>query len=441
MHSCLELVAAYERRDLSPVEVTLDALARIERVDPRLNAFVTVTGELALEQAEAAERAYASGTAGALAGIPLSIKDLVDVAGVRCTRGSLVWADHIAAEDAPLVENVRAAGGVILGKTNTPEHGWKGETTNLVTGSTHNPWRHGLTPGGSSGGAAAAVAAGLGVVAQGGDGAGSIRIPASMCGVVGFKPTHDVVPSPSRSGLAVQGPLARSVADAALLLDVVAGRPVAEGLGAGIAGARVAWSADVGYAAVEPGVAAIAEAAVARFSELGCSVEPVHPGLPDPWPVVDVIWAYNQADGEDEHTLEVADPGRRVVAARGARLTPSDHASAQAAGSAYRARMDEFMSRHDLLVTPTLPCTAFEVGLDQPGSVAGLRTEYLSWTALTYPFNVAGMPAVSVPCGRLDGLPVGLQIAGGRGRDALVLRAAAAFEAVAAWAYDDLDLV
>src|SRR5581483_8025835 len=178
--SARDLVESFRRRERSPVEVARGLLERIESSQPRLNAFVTVTADLALQQAAAAERAYADGQAGPLAGVPVSIKDLVELRGVRCTLGSLVDPDRVSVADDPLAERVRAAGAVILGKTNTPEHGWKGETTNRVAGSTHNPWRHGLTAGGSSGGAAAAVAVGLGPLAQGGDGAGSIRIPAAF---------------------------------------------------------------------------------------------------------------------------------------------------------------------------------------------------------------------------------------------------------------------
>jgi len=231
-----ELRRAYETGERSPVEVAREHLERLELMEPELNAFVTVTRELALEGAEAAERAFAAGTAGLLAGIPATIKDLAQLAGVRCTMGSAVHAERVSSADDPLAARIRAAGAVILGKTTTPEYGWKGETTSPVTGSTVNPWRRGLTPGGSSGGAAAAAAAGVGVVHQGGDGAGSIRIPSSFSGVFGIKPTTGTVPQPTNSGLSSQGPIARTVDDAALLLEVMGQVRVRETLDDGIDG-------------------------------------------------------------------------------------------------------------------------------------------------------------------------------------------------------------
>jgi aspartyl-tRNA(Asn)/glutamyl-tRNA(Gln) amidotransferase subunit A len=436
-----ELRRAYEAGERSPVEVAREHLERLEAVEPGLNAFVTVTPELALEGAAAAERAFATGTAGPLAGIPATIKDLAQLAGVRCTMGSAVHADRISSADDPLAARIRHAGATILGKTTTPEYGWKGETTSPVSGSTINPWRAGLTPGGSSGGAAAAAAAGVGIVHQGGDGAGSIRIPSAFSGVFGIKPTTGTVPQPTNSGLSSQGPIARTVDDAALLLQVMGEVTVRDTLEDGIDGLRAAWSGDLGYAAVEPALRDAAEAAAARFPELGCSVEPRDPDLPDPWPIVEVIWAWSQSRGEDDRTLAMADPGRRAVIERGWALTEEQHQRAQSERRAYRERMEAFFEEFDLLLTPTLPVTAFAAGLDQPGTVAGRATEYLSWTAFTYPFNVSGQPAASVPCGMVDGLPAGLQIVGRRGADALVLRAARAFERLQPWSYDGLDLV
>ncbi|HYX86977.1 MAG TPA: amidase family protein [Gaiellales bacterium] len=442
MRSGLALRDAYRAGELSPVEVARETLARIEAVDPRLNAFVTVTADLALEQAAAAERAYADGGAGPLAGIPVSIKDLVDVAGIRTTLGSLVHRDRVAEADAPLVARIRSAGGVIVGKTTTSEYGWKGESGNRVNGPAHNPWRHGLTAGGSSGGAAAAVAAGLGAMAQGGDGAGSIRIPAGFCGVVGMKPTTGLVPAASRSGLSSQGPIARTVADAALLLDVMAGTTTLDGIDGGVAGVRTAWSADLGFAAVEGDVVAIAAAAARRLPELGLEVEDADPPGGDPWPIVDAIWAWNQAEGEDPALSDLADPGRWAVVERGLRMTAADHDAAHARRREFTAAVDGFFADIDLLVTPALPCPPFRAGADQPGWVGGRPTEYLSWTAFTYPFNVTGQPAATVPCGRTeDGLPVGLQLIGRRGEDELVLRAARAFEQAFPWSYDGMDLV
>jgi len=424
---------------VSAAGLTREALARIEATEPAVNAFVTVTADLALEQAALAD---AGGAGGPLAGIPVAIKDLVDVAGVPTSMGSLVHQGRVADADSPLVARIRAAGAVIVGKTTTSEYGWKGESGNRVNGPAHNPWRHGLTAGGSSGGSAAAVAAGVVRMAQGGDGAGSIRIPASFCGVFGLKPTVGLVPTVPGSGLSAQGPIARTVADAALLLDVMAATSYSASLEDGVEGVRAAWSADLGYAAVEADVLEVAAAAARRLSELGLQLEDADPGLEDPWPIVDPIWAWNQAQDEDLAKRDLADPGRWEVVERGLRMTAADHATALEEKARYTAAMDAFFERHHLLITPTMPCPPFRAGADQPGWVAGRPTEYLSWTAFTYPFNVTGQPAASVPCGRdSDGLPVGLQIVGRRGEDALVLRAARAFERAFPWSYDGLDLV
>jgi aspartyl-tRNA(Asn)/glutamyl-tRNA(Gln) amidotransferase subunit A len=435
------LIESFRRRERSPVEVAKETLGWIDAAEAELNAFVTRTFDLALEQAAAAERAYAAEAGEPLAGIPVAIKDLVDVAGVSTSMGSLAHRDEVAQADSPLVARIRAAGAVIVGKTTTSEYGWKGESGNRVNGPAHNPWRHGLTAGGSSGGAAAAVGAGVVPMAHGGDGAGSIRIPASFCGVFGLKPTVGLVPTPAGSGLSSQGSIARTVADAALLLDVMAATSFSETLEAGVDGVRAAWSADLGYAAIESEVLEVAAAAARRLAEIGLALEDADPGLDDPWPFVDRIWAWNQALDEDPAGRELADPGRWEVVEQGMRMTEADLAAAHEERARYTARMDAFFDRYDLLVTPAMPCPPFRAGADQPGWVAGRPTEYLSWTAFTYPFNVTGQPAGSVPCGfDPDGLPVGLQIVGRRGEDALVLRAARAVEQAFPWSYAGLDL-
>jgi aspartyl-tRNA(Asn)/glutamyl-tRNA(Gln) amidotransferase subunit A len=439
--SAAGLIESFRRRERSPVEEASETLDRLEAVEGRLNAFVTPTPDLALAQAGAAEQAHAAGTAGPLAGVPVAIKDLVDVAGVPTSMGSLVHAGTVAETDSPLVARIRAAGAAMVGKTTTSEYGWKGESGNRVNGPAHNPWRHGLTAGGSSGGAAAAVAAGVVRMAHGGDGAGSIRIPASFCGVFGLKPTVGLVPAPAGSGLSAQGPIARTVADAALLLDVMAATAFSKTLEGGLDGVRVAWSPDLGYAAVEAEVLDVAAAAARRLPELGLTLDDADPGLGDPWPIVDRIWAWNQAQDEDPAKRDLADPGRWEVVEQGMRMTEADLAAAHEERARYTAGMDAFFERYDLLVTPTLPCPPFRAGADQPGWVAGRPTEYLSWTAFTYPFNLTGQPAASVPCGfDADGLPVGLQLVGRRGEDGLVLRAARAFERAFPWPYDGLDL-
>ena len=437
--SVAALVESYGRGERSPVEVARETLERIEAMPANVNAFVQVTPDLALAQAADAERAYAGGSAGPLTGVPITIKDLLDVAGLPTGGGSLAASPEPAATDAPFVAAVRAAGAVIVGKTATPESGWKGETTSRVHGTTENPWQAGRTAGGSSGGAAAAAALLPDVLHHGGDGAGSIRIPSAMCGVAGLKPTWGLVPTdPVNSGLSVQGPIGRRVADIALLLDATAGTNSLAGLGNGVAGVAVSFSADLGFAAVDPAVRACFERAVAVFEGLGARVEECHPALEDPWPIVDGIWCATQASqvaGRFDAIRDLLDPGRMPVIERGLAMTATDLVAAQSARARYAAAWDAFMARRDLVLTPTLPITAFAAGLDHPGTVAGRTVEYLSWTPFTYTFNVTGQPAATVPCGMVDGLPVGLQIAGRRGADALVLRAAATFEQARPWSF------
>jgi aspartyl-tRNA(Asn)/glutamyl-tRNA(Gln) amidotransferase subunit A len=452
--SATDLKKRYVRRDLSPVEVTETILRRIDRLNPTLNAYVTVTHDLALQQARNAETAYADGTAAALAGVPISIKDLTLTKGIRTTRGSLHYADWVPDEDAPFMDRTYTSGAVVLGKTNTPEFGWKGETTNRVSGTTRNPWQLSRTPGGSSGGASAAVAAGLGPLAQGTDGAGSIRIPCGFTGLFGLKPSWGLIAQYPASGLielAHFGPMTRTVADAALMLTATSGRDdrdrnswssnidyLAALDDLDISGLRIAWTPDLGYAPVESEVAAATEQAAKRFRELGCTVEEAHPGLDNPWQIVNTIWASGMAAINRERLPRDAhkfDPGLLAVIQEGLTISAADLAAAYLQRSAYFQAWRRFMERYDLVLTPTLPCTAFPVGQDHPGQIAGTPTTYLGWTKFTYPFNVTGQPAATVPCGfDAAGLPIGLQIVGRYRDDVTVLRAAAAFEQIAPWA-------
>ena len=442
----------YARRDLSPVEVTEAVLARIERLNPQLNAFLTVTADRALAEAQAAERSYApGGTPRPLEGIPLSIKDNQATRGIRTTGGSLVTKDAVPDADALFVGRLFAAGGVMLGKTNLPEAGWKGASSNRLGEPTRNPWNRERTTGGSSSGAAAAVATGLGPLAQGGDGAGSVRIPAAFCGVFGYKSSYGLIPQPSSNAdtLAHAGPLTRTVRDAALFLNVAAGADprdrfsFSSGLDylaacdGGIAGLRIAWSPDLGYAQVDPEVRALTARAAARFAELGCQVEEAHPRLPDPWPIADTIWAVAQATSYRENYAEVRDlldPGRLAIIERGFRTSAVDLADAIRRRIAYHGAICDFMENYDLLVTPQLPITAFAADADFPATINGVPQTYLGWTAFAYPFNLTGQPAATVPCGfAADGLPVALQLVGRWRDDATVLRAAAAYEELAPW--------
>ena len=453
--SALELAELYRERKLSPVEVTRAVLDRIDQLNPALNAFVTVSADLALGQARTAEEAYGgSDPIAPLAGIPMSLKDLVATRGIRTTRGSLLSADWVPDFDAPVATRLYTAGAVMLGKTNTPELGWKGDSGNRVVGPTHNPWKPGQTAGGSSGGAGAAVAAGLGPLSQGSDGAGSGRIPASFCGIFGLKPSFGLIPQYPSSAvpwISHLGPMTRTVRDAALFLNVMAGADPTDPLTfdtgidylkameGDIKGLKVAWTPDLGYAPVDPQVHQISSAAAARFAELGCHIEETHPGLPDPWEsIAHVIWstAFAGIHLDDlDQTRDRIDPGLVEVIDQGRQFSGPEVAAAHIRRNAYYHSWREFMQGYDLLLTPTVPVTAFAAGADHPGQINGQPTTYLGWTAFTYPFNLTGQPAATVPCGfAANGLPIGLQIVGRWRDDATVLRAAAAFEALAPWA-------
>jgi aspartyl-tRNA(Asn)/glutamyl-tRNA(Gln) amidotransferase subunit A len=445
------LLERYRRRDLSPVEVCQATLDRISARDASINAFVTVTAERALADAKKAEQAWQRGDAGALCGVPYTLKDLTSTRGVPTGRGSLVWRDASPTIDAVIAERLRDAGGVLLGKTTTPELGWKGDSGNRLNGPCHNPWRPGRTAGGSSGGAAAAAAAGFGPLHQGSDGAGSIRIPAAFCGVVGLKPTFGLVaqyPPSALELLSHLGPITRSVSDAALMLDVISGRDdrdrtsvIAPGgyhdaLREPLAPLRIAFSADLGFAAVEPAVVEQARRAVAALADQGHQVHDVDLALDDPFGFVDAIWSTSMAAlhrGRLDAVRRLLDPGLVRVIDAGLAYTGADLASAIQGRAVWVETLRERTAGYDLLVCPTVPCVAFATGQDAPDSVAGVNVSYLGWTPFTYPFNLSGQPAVTVPCGLVDGLPVGLQLVGAGFADALVLRAAAAYESVSAF--------
>ncbi|HYT26929.1 MAG TPA: amidase family protein [Actinomycetota bacterium] len=449
-----ELLARYRARELSPVEVTRAALERIERLDPLVNAFVTVTPELALDQARRAEAAWLAGEAAApLAGVPASIKDLFPTKGIRTTRGSVRWRDWVPDFDAPSVGRMRAAGVVLLGKTNTPEAGWKGSTSNRVAGITRNPWDLGRTPGGSSGGAAVAVATGMGSLGLGSDGGGSVRIPAAFTGVYGLKPSHALVPG-SGTGpfehLGHVGPIARTVRDAALLLTVLAGpderdrlsydtpRDYLSALRAGVAGLRVAWCPSlVAGLDAEPAVRDTSAEGVRELERLGAVVEEIPPplgteiveahrtllstGLAALYPDLEEVEAEIEPDLAATVRSGRGYSGLEVVVAQVRQLQVYD---------AIRVLFE----RCDLLATPAVSVTAFQADRDFPEQVNGRPGVRVSWTPYSFPFNHSGHPAASVPCGTApDGLPVGLQLVGGWRRDDLVLRASAALEQARPW--------
>ena len=454
--SAADLAAAIRERKLSPVEVTDAALARIEAVNPRVNAYCTVVTDRARAEAQAAEAAVMRGdTLGPLHGVPISFKDLTPTAGIRTTFGSKIFEHHVPAEDAAVVERARRAGAVVIGKTNTPEFGCKGVTDNLIFGHTRNPWRLDRIAGGSSGGAGAAVAAGLGPIAEGSDLAGSIRIPAAVCGVVGLKPSLGRIPRvPVLNGytaLSHVGPLTRTVRDAALALSVWAGpderdpqslpetgEDFARAADGAIRGLRIGWSPDLGYAAVDPEIRRITTAAAKVFATLGADVEERHPGFDDPLPLFIDLTAPARAAAMAPHWAQWSDqmdPFLHLRMNHGEKMSAIEFERATHRRNAFWQTVRRFFEDHDLLVTPTTSVAAFPIGVSYPPEIEGRAIDnQLQWFPFTFPFSITGQPAITVPCGfTAEGLPVGLQIVGKRFADATVLRAAAAFEAAQPW--------
>ncbi len=457
----VELAHLIRRRVLSPVEITRAVLERIERLNGRLGAYVLVHAERALEQARHAEQSVMTGQPlGPLHGVPVSIKDNLWTAGDRTTFGSRLLAEFVAPEDTASVAGLRAAGAIFVGRTNLPEFAWRGSTDNRLFGESRNPWDVTRTPGGSTGGGAAAVAAGLGPLALGSDGAGSIRIPASFCGLVGLKPTFGRVPMyPAAGGhelVAHVCPLARTVRDVALMLNVIAGYdrrdPFAlpddgvdyvaacdEPLVAPRGGARIrmAWSPDLGFAPVEAETREMCAAAARAFADAGVDVDEASPDIGDPSSILKTLYGGAQAGAHAARPKEQKaqmDPELVAYAEASAELTVVEYLKALMARQTMVDALRKFFERYDLLLTPSLSMPAFPLGLVGPREVAGREVTHLGWT-LCYPFNYSGQPAVSVPAGwTASGLPVGLQIVGRRLEDALVLRAAATFEMLRPWA-------
>ncbi|MEI9993263.1 MAG: amidase [Rhizomicrobium sp.] len=444
-----ELSALFASRDLSPVEVAEACLTRIEGLDAQVNAFCHIDAGTSLAQAEASEARWLAGAPlSPLDGVPVAVKDLLVTKGWPTRRGSLtVDPGAYIDTDAPTVARLREAGAVLIGKTTTPEFGWKGTNDSPLTGITRNPWNTDKTPGGSSGGSAAALAARFCALALGTDGGGSIRIPASFTNTYGLKPSFGRVPAYPLSPfgtLAHVGPMSRTVLDSAMLLNVVA-RPdardwyslpygptdYAAGIEAPLAGKRIAFSPRMGFATrILPEIETLVAAAAKRFEALGAHVEPVDPPGGDPSEIFRTLW-WSGAGlllGEyPEEKKKQLDPGLRRMAEEGYAYSKKEYLEANLARGAYGSAMRQFMEKYDFLLTPQLATTAFDVDKLSPFEDDG--NAWMAWTPFTTPFNLTQQPAASVPCGfTSDGLPVGLQIVGKMFDDAGVLAASYAYE-------------
>jgi len=449
------------RKAVSPMELMQAFLERIDRVNPIINAYCTLVPDMAMEAARKAESAIMrSAEVGLLAGLPVSIKDVVPTAGIRTTYGSKLYENLVPSEDALIVARLKEAGGIVLGKTNTPEFAAGASTFNKVFGITRNPWNADFTVGGSSGGAAAAVAAGIGPLAQGSDLGGSLRLPGSFCGVVGFRPSPGRVPKfPNElnwDDLSVQGPIARTIPDTALFLDAMSGpdgrspvslpkeatsflqaaqNPDARKL-------KIAWSDNLNLMPVDPVVLKEARKAIDVFRGLGSEVIEDCPDFSEARETaltlrgVRFVALYGEQYRSDPEFRRWVNPLVTGNIEQGLKLTVEEIARAHRQRSEIWNRTKGFFDKYDLLLTPTAPIPPFPAEVKFPTEIAGKPMEnYLDWVMLTYAITITGHSAVSVPCGWTEkGLPIGLQIVGRHHGEAALLRAAAAFEQAAPWA-------
>ena len=460
--SATELRQLIASRQVSSVELTELFYRRIEELNPKLNAYLALCHDQALAAAEEAQDAVQKGTIqGPLHGIPISVKDLEVTEGIATTLGSAIFRDRVPDFDSVVVERVKRAGAIILGKTNTPEFGLSGTTENKLGDACRNPWNTERTPGGSSGGAAAALAAGLCTLATGSDGGGSIRIPASFSGVFGIKPSQGRVPRyggygfPAANHFSQSGPMSRTVEDTALLLQVLAGPdprdPVSmretppdfsAALYEGVAGWKIAWSPDLGFAGVDPEVTRVTEQAARVFEELGAVVEAPNLALEDPfqafWDVFATASYTSYGHLLDERRDDFTYYGLRAFN-HGAEVTGADLSRALLRVDQLRRQMENFFDEYDLLITPTMAVPAFPIE-ERPAVIGGKEVDpFWGYLPFTYPINMTGQTASSVPCGFSDapassGMPIGLHLVGPKGSEAMVLQASAAFEMARPWA-------
>ena len=446
--SATQLIEQYRAKRMSPVDALNAALQQADEQNPMHNAFVVLDRESALRAARQSEGRWQRGTPlGRVDGVPTTVKDLILAKGWPTLRGSrTIDPNQKWEEDGATVARLREQGAVLLGKTTTPEFGWKGVTDSPLTGVTRNPWNTDLTPGGSSGGAAVAAALGMGWMHVATDGGGSIRIPAAFCGLFGFKPTWGIVPvHPHSPALTLwhQGPISRNVTDAALMLSVITrpdprdwyavpspGIDYTQNLDEGIRGRRIAYSRTLGYAVVDAEVARLVDAAVRKFEDLGAQVEEIDLDLEDPISIMQPLWAValalavapmttEQRAMMDQPLLDLAEPGFH--------LSALEYRQLEKARETFARRVTGVHPQYDLVITPQLATTAFAVNHEVPPGTHMQR--WWQWSPFTYPFNLTQQPAAAVPCGfASNGLPVAMQIVGAKFADHLVLKAARAYE-------------
>ncbi len=450
--TAVELASLIKRGEVSATEVVQAHLDQIDAVNPKLNAIVTYLPEMALEVAKHADERQARGEElGLLHGLPIAHKDLFETAGIRTTSGSTVYEDYVPESDDLIIARLKAAGCVTLGKTNVPEFGAGSHTFNPVFGATRNPYDTARTCGGSSGGAAVSLAAGMIPIADGSDMGGSLRNPASFCNVVGFRPSPGRVPrypkSNAWSTLAVDGPMGRTVQDVALMLSAIAGydprSPIAiqqpgsmflQSLDRDFKEVRIAWSPDLGEFPVDPAVVSTIQSQLQVFGDLGCHVEGASPDFRDAYDIFQTLRAWNFelsfAEPFAEFGEERFKDTIRWNVAQGERLSAADISRTQVKRSDLYHRVREFMDTYEFLVLPTVQVPPFLIELEYPRAINGvpMRT-YIDWMMSCAYITVTGLPAVSVPCGFTDeGLPVGLQIVGRPSADFSVLQLAYAFQ-------------
>jgi amidase len=448
----VDLARMIRDKEVSASEVMTAFLSQIEQVNPKVNAVCSFIGEeAALNAAKKAGEKLAKGEpVGPLHGLPHAVKDLALTDGIRTTFGSRIYKDFIPGEDALFVERLKQAGAIIIGKTNTPEFGAGSQTFNEVFGATRNPYDLSKTCGGSSGGAAVALACGMLPLADGSDLGGSLRNPASFCNVVGFRPSPGRVPSHpvmlAWNTLAVEGPMARTVQDVALLLSVMAGpderSPISinepgstfsRTLQRDFKGARVAWSRNLGRYPVQPVVNEVCDRARSVFAALGCQVDNGQPDFNDADEIFQTLraWAFAQTRGDDfiKHRSLMKDTVIWNIE-QGLKLSGADVARAEAKRTQLYYRVREFMARREFLILPVSQVAPFPVDVDWVREINGVKMgSYIDWMATCYAITLTGLPAISVPCGfTSDGLPIGLQIVGRHQRDFDVLQLAFAFE-------------